>query len=482
MNLILEKIKSKFPIILLSLAVIFCLAYSIPNLTTKPKLWIDEGISIEIARNFSHAGVLDVRISPESFSGIPYLLQATGYPVTVPLAIAFKIFGFSATVARAYMVVWMIVMIVAVFLFTKKYFGELEAGLASVLVSSFASFYGTGRSVMGEIPGFTFLLLGIHMWLSKKYYWSGFFVLLCLVSKPSVYILVLPAFLAGFLYTKGEIKSVPKAALFGLIPFATWFYFNVTDLFDKSVWIKLGSFYKNPFFGQSMSANFIKNFYGLFTSTTIIYFVILISLILISWYLMRKSFSKEILFIHAFFSTYSLFALFYYLRSPGYLRYILAAEFFTLMILPFALKNLATYFSNRFDFSLVKLVPVGICALSLFQVWQMLFISNLYFGTAALDLASYVDRKYPDKSVLALNLIEASSLLKTNKRFNLVEDIGTDAFGNENVLDEKNKPEVLIANTKRSRFYEKNKEKILKYYSFDQKVAGSDVYSLKKHE
>jgi hypothetical protein len=64
----------------------------------------------------------------------------------------------------------------------------------------------------------------------------------------------------------------------------------------------------------------------------------------------------------------------------------------------------------------------------------------------------------------------------------LVEDIGTDAFGNENVLDEKNKPEVLIANTKRSRFYEKNKEKILKYYSFDQKVAGSDVYSLKKHE
>jgi hypothetical protein len=160
----------------------------------------------------------------------------------------------------------------------------------------------------------------------------------------------------------------------------------------------------------------------------------------------------------------------------------LAAEFFTLMILPFALKNLATYFSNRFDFSLVKLVPVGICALSLFQVWQMLFISNLYFGTAALDLASYVDRKYPDKSVLALNLIEASSLLKTNKRFNLVEDIGTDAFGNENVLDEKNKPEVLIANTKRSRFYEKNKEKILKYYSFDQKVAGSDVYSLKKHE
>jgi 4-amino-4-deoxy-L-arabinose transferase-like glycosyltransferase len=97
--------------------------------------------------------------------------------VTVPLAIAFKIFGFSATVARAYMVVWMIVMIVAVFLFTKKYFGELEAGLASVLVSSFASFYGTGRSVMGEIPGFTFLLLGIHMWLSKKYYWSGFFVI-----------------------------------------------------------------------------------------------------------------------------------------------------------------------------------------------------------------------------------------------------------------------------------------------------------------
>lgn len=482
MNLILEKIKSKFPIILLSLAVIFCLAYSIPNLTTKPKLWIDEGISIEIARNFSEAGVLDVRISSESFSGIPYLLQATGYPVTVPLALAFKIFGFSATVARAYMVVWMIVMIVAVFLFVRKYFGELNAGFATILISSFASFYGTGRSVMGEIPGFVLLLLGIHFWLSKKYFWSGFFVLLCLVSKPSVYILVLPAFLVGFLYTKGEVKSVIKAGVAGLVPFLVWFLFNVSEPFNKLVWSRLGNFYSNPFPGQSMMANFLKNFQGMFTSTTIIYFALLFLVIALSWYFRRRNFNKEVLFIHAFFVTYSTFAMLYYLRSPGYLRYILIAEFLTFIILPFALRNLAEILSEKFNFKTTFLPSAGLIFLTLFQVWQMLFISNLYFGTAALDLASYVDQKYPDKSVLALNLIEASSLLKTNKRFNLVEDIGTDTFGNENVLDEKNKPEVLIANTKRSRFYEKNKEKILKYYSFDQKVAGSDVYSLKKHE
>ena len=57
---------------------------SFPVLTTWPRVWIDEGKDIELARGFLNAGKLDIEIAPWQFSGVASLLQSTGYPVTVP--------------------------------------------------------------------------------------------------------------------------------------------------------------------------------------------------------------------------------------------------------------------------------------------------------------------------------------------------------------------------------------------------------------
>ena len=75
--------------------ILYCAVFfSLPALVTKPRLWADEAKTIELAKNFLKFGKLDIETAPGEFSGYQHLLQSTGYPLTVPLAGFFKIFGF----------------------------------------------------------------------------------------------------------------------------------------------------------------------------------------------------------------------------------------------------------------------------------------------------------------------------------------------------------------------------------------------------
>lgn len=469
------------PVAMLGIAIIFCVLSSLPGLTTTPKLWIDEGISIEIARNFSSDRVLDVKISPNEYSEIPYLLQATGYTVTIPLSFAFSLFGHSPEVARGYMLSWLVVALIAIFLFVKKYFSETEAGFAVFLVATFASFYGTGRSVMGEIPGLVFLLLGLYSWLSSKYRTSGFFVLLCIISKPSIYLLVLPAFLLAFIYSRGNWRQVLYAIQGGVFPVIAWFFFSVSEPFNPVVWHNLINFYRNPFFGQSMSQNILTNLSGLLSSTTILYFLILGSVVFLSWRFGRAMFKREIAFIYLFVATYSIFAFFYYLRSPGYLRYILAAEIFILLLMPFAARIVFEKFSTKLHLA-SSFLSFALVLLTILQSLQMFYFSNIYPADGPLLASAYINDIYTERSVGSLNAIEVASFFKTDKRFNVIEDIGTSLFGSLSMFDKKERPEVLLVNTRRSRFYESHKDQIQSLYDFDKKVGGYDIYTLRTHD
>ena len=70
----LNFIKKYFFEILLAAVILGVLIFSLPTLTTKPKLWSDEALSIELAQNFLFYGHLDLAVAPGEFSGAPYLL------------------------------------------------------------------------------------------------------------------------------------------------------------------------------------------------------------------------------------------------------------------------------------------------------------------------------------------------------------------------------------------------------------------------
>ena len=98
-------------------AFLFTVIFSVWHLTTAPRLWLDEAKNIELAESFATAGKLDIEIAPGIFTGAPHLLQSTGYPATLPLALFFKIFGFGLAQARIYMLLWILATLAILYLF-----------------------------------------------------------------------------------------------------------------------------------------------------------------------------------------------------------------------------------------------------------------------------------------------------------------------------------------------------------------------------
>ena len=203
---------NKYAVALVCLmAIIWVLFFSFKTLTTKPRLWTDESVSLEMARNFSLFGKLDIAVRPGVFSGQTALFQSTGYPVTLPLALFFKIFGFGPVEARLYMIIWMVLLLLLLIFFIKQSFGAPYIAWPVLFIASLAPFYANGRCATGEIPGFIFLLLGAYfLWYSDhKPFISGLFFGLAIVAKPSVYLLLLPAlFISLFIEKSQTIKRL----------------------------------------------------------------------------------------------------------------------------------------------------------------------------------------------------------------------------------------------------------------------------------
>src|SRR5206468_2314742 len=153
------------------------------------------------------------------------LLQSTGYPVTVPLALLFKIFGYHFTLARLYMLAWLTAAVLAAFLIARKFFDRYLAVFSLLLITTFASFYGSGRTVVGDIPGFLFFLGGLSAWLRyKNRYLAGLLWGVAVVAKPSLFGLIIPAItLVLLLEPRQFFKNISQVAI-GMLPAGlVWF-------------------------------------------------------------------------------------------------------------------------------------------------------------------------------------------------------------------------------------------------------------------
>ncbi|MEK9166359.1 MAG: glycosyltransferase family 39 protein, partial [Patescibacteria group bacterium] len=145
--------------IVTAIALSFSLWSPLGDFIATPKFWRDEAIPFEIARTFSELGKLDVVVAPGQVDGRPYLTHATGFPLTIPLAGVFEVFGGGVRQARIFMIAWILAAIWFLIFFLRTFWGEREAFAGALLISTFAPFYANGRTFTGEIPGFLFLLV-----------------------------------------------------------------------------------------------------------------------------------------------------------------------------------------------------------------------------------------------------------------------------------------------------------------------------------
>lgn len=451
-------------------------AVSLYTNITSPRLWVDEGKTVELSRNFLNYSKLDIQVSPGELSKIAPVLQSTGYPVAIPLAFFFKLFGLGPHQARIFMLLWILAALCAAFFVASKIFTKKEALYSFLLIASFASFYDSGRTVVGEIPGFLFLIIGLYYWLDKKdYYKTGLIWGLAVITKPSVFGLIIPTITLTLIERNLEsIKKLSKIAL-GMIPSAIVWFWLVIEGSIGSTMSEITEFYKNPY-SSDISSNVLNNLKNIPFSTTFIYFGGLFLVILIARYLIvgRK---EDLTKLYNFVIIYSIFAFIYYLRSPGWMRYILISELLILFILPNALSYISEHIKQipyGKKFKVVSLIVVGLFTI---QTTQLFTVADIYSAYDVPEVIAYTNANFPNSTIATLESIEISSFLISEQRYNMLNLTGMPTIGSNPLL--KNIfPEIII--TKPSTIEEDNIKKIVAdKYEILKKIGRYEIYKIK---
>ncbi len=470
-------LKKNFAKVFVFFGIIFVLVYSFSTLTTKPRIWTDEAVSIEIARNFQVDGVLDVKVAPGEFSGFSERIQSTGYPVTIPLAWFFSLFGYGIIQARIYMIIWLLLTAIFSFWLAKRWFGKAKGLAVFFLLISFASFYASGRTVVGEVPGFLFMLFGLYfLFERRRYFWSGLFLGFAVVSKLSVFGLLIPVLVVTYLFERRKFFRTFVPLSIGMLPAGVaWIFLNLGNPLAKSVWTTLFSFYANPY-SSSIYSNIAHNFLAIPYSTTIIYFGVLFTVIAVARFIK----GNEMRTLYNFVIIYGIFAFVYYLRSPGWLRYILIAELLILFLLPDAISLILSKLSEKYQtifFQKNLALIVAIVILVIIQTFQMFYKSEIFTGDGALQASASVNKNFSGRSVGVLNAIEVAVLLDSPERFLAMDMVGVPQIG-KNPLFYIPPPEVIVSYPKQ-RFLVEGAKIIEENYGFYDNVGGYNVYERK---
>lgn len=454
-------IRKYYAAILLVLIISGVLAYSLFYLTTKPKLWVDEAFAIEMAKNFLSYDRLDLMVEPQVFTGYPFLLQSTGYPMTIALAGFFKIFGFGLAQARIFTLLLMIACLLAVFWFTKKLFNKNYAILAVLLIASLPPFYGNGRCVTGEIIGFIFLIFGLYFlfgcFSAEKYnkiikvrdVLAGLFLGLAIVSKPSVYMMILPAVIIALLFEQQQFWKRASAMFLGLaVPALIWIVLNVPNFLTKGPWIQIVKYYKNPYAPLLVFDNMRENLINLSHNLTLLYFFVLLVIILFAVF-KKCDFLKQRKGLSVFFVSYIVLAFIYFFRSPGWLRYLVAAQLLTFIFLSPAIDAVWSLSKSKVSFIKFKISPVYLIVIFLacFQVFYLLTSADIFYSDESLRVAQFIEQYAPEKTIGIYNSITISCLISHEKRYQVVSNItGLSVIGKDFLLLEgAKKPDVIIA-------------------------------------
>ena len=461
--------------------IIFVIIFSVSNLVTKPRLWTDEAVSIDIGRSFLTHGVLSPQIAPDTFYPWPHLIQSTGYPVTVSLAAFFKIFGYGFYQARIFMLLWILVTLSVLFVLGRRLFGGGYSLLALLLCVSFASFYGSGRTVVGEIPGFFFLLAGFYcVFTRQRFFWAGIFWGLAVVAKPSVFGLIIPTVLFTLLLMREDWRVFFKklgAIAVGMIPAGLgWILFVLKKPFALDTWRSLAMFYSNPY-SSPVYDNVISNLGGFFHSTTLVYFGVLLLIVLLARHTVTD---VRLRFFYNFTVVYSVLAFLYYLRSPGWLRYILIAELLILFLMPHSCERMASWIKERwstFYFTPKRTAGFFVLMLVIIQFVQLFTAADIYSSNAGLPTARYINKNFSEKSVSFLNALDVSVSINTEKRFNPFELTGMPLFGTNTLLLPE--PPDVIVSTPNDRFVIEGKKVLDSRYVIDAVVSGYTIYAKK---
>ena len=143
------------------------------ELGTFPAAWADDSLFMIVARSIADGKGYTLPILDRPWS-YPYIL-GVGPTLLLPVALAIKLFGFSVAIARLPMLDFLCATAFCMYIFTNHIAGRNAARWTSALLISLSAFVNTGKPVLGEVPGFFFLLLGLLtlQWKPRGSLWGS---------------------------------------------------------------------------------------------------------------------------------------------------------------------------------------------------------------------------------------------------------------------------------------------------------------------
>lgn len=84
-----------------------------------PKVWVDEGVFTEVAKNMALHGVIGIQTSPGVYFPMNNILLTTSYPVIAPIAGMFYLFGVGLVQARLIMFFYMLLLLISAYLLSR---------------------------------------------------------------------------------------------------------------------------------------------------------------------------------------------------------------------------------------------------------------------------------------------------------------------------------------------------------------------------
>jgi 4-amino-4-deoxy-L-arabinose transferase-like glycosyltransferase len=211
---------------------IFLLFYRLDQF---PVPWYDEGSHLHVAKNFALHGVY----ADSSSEGYRPFGPAVGVGPTVmlPIAALFRLAGISIPAARLVIVVYSLVTLLAVYWLTRRFTRHNYALLAAtlLLLVPVIRYVYYSRTVVGEVPGLAFLLLGLWLWLRpgqhtfRRLLGIGILMGLACITKNQYAFFILPSLLLNWIADRVWYRR--RAASYYVIPgivaglmFGTWTY------------------------------------------------------------------------------------------------------------------------------------------------------------------------------------------------------------------------------------------------------------------
>jgi hypothetical protein len=431
-------------------AILIALWAATYRLTEAPGIWYDEGFYTQVGANAAELGVQGMQIAPHTFAPTSYI--TVGYPLLAPLVFAYKIDGVGVLQGRVVMIVFMFVFLALAYILVRKLYGADMATWSLLMLATFPMLYGTGKSVLGEVPGLAYLLatLASLAYLEQRHYrgWKQYALVglcagLCVATKP-LFLLVLGA-LAVALILKWQCFTLDArgvaAGSFALIGcLILWVYIQFGS--DASITAVLKD-YANPYSTSDILQLVLHNLKRFITESTPLYTLFLMLGWSVALWLRRlRNIPAAELAAYGF----CILVIISYLRLPGWYRYLFPATLTSLVFFAPSLVAsydwLQRYMPMRKQFAVLPYTLLAtLAALQLYQTAFSSYVAEQYGATRTRDASAALAALLPNTSVYLYNVPELVILLPTREYFQYVSPLPTVIIGSSTL------PVLLGGNT-----------------------------------